>query len=331
MPRLERTDTPLARLHLAAYLHALSLYEAIPGAFTATGVEQYHALDRDPETFAALAADPPLPAEMLDASAAVLLHHRAGVLDPLAVNAALLRHVERRAARVTAVERRAAAWTLHGEEGVLAEAECVVLACGVGLGRFAQAAILPLRYSRGQINWAPVAGDVGPARTSGGYAAPFAGGLIFGATFDRADPNTPVAPSEESTGENLATLQALSPELAARLDGARLQARAALRVTTPDVAPVAGLLPDALAWREKYAALRGGGRVDLSSPPPAQDGLYVLGGLGARGFSLAPLLAEEIVSESLGEPGLLDAEARAATHPARFLVRALKRGEASTS
>ena len=43
--------------------------------------------------------------------------------------------------------------------------------------------------------------------------------------------------------------------------------------------------------------------------------------------ALAPLLAESLVSEILGEPSPLGAAARHAAHPARFLVRALKRGE----
>ncbi len=60
MPRLERTDTPLARVHLAAYLRALSVYGAIDGAFAPIGVQQFPAQDREPDTFASLAEDPPL-------------------------------------------------------------------------------------------------------------------------------------------------------------------------------------------------------------------------------------------------------------------------------
>ncbi|HRE44314.1 MAG TPA: hypothetical protein PKY87_10130, partial [Terricaulis sp.] len=64
----------------------------------------------------------------------------------------------------------------------------------------------------------------------------------------------------------------------------------------------------------------------VEGPAPAHQGVYVLGGLGARGLTLAPLLAERIVSEMCGAPQMLSRAALEAIHPARFLVRALKRG-----
>jgi tRNA 5-methylaminomethyl-2-thiouridine biosynthesis bifunctional protein len=54
-------------------------------------------------------------------------------------------------------------------------------------------------------------------------------------------------------------------------------------------------------------------------------GVFVLSGLGARGFTLAPLLGECVASEICGEPSLLSKGARAAIHPERFLKRALRR------
>ena len=60
--------------------------------------------------------------------------------------------------------------------------------------------------------------------------------------------------------------------------------------------------------------------------PPALGGVYVLGGLGARGLTLAPLLGERIAAEMFGEPQALSKACLALLHPARFLHRALKRG-----
>ena len=327
MPRLERTDTPLARLYLAAYLYALSFYDAL-GAFSAIGVEQRPGQDREAETFAAIAADSPLPQDWLRAHGEGLLHPRAGVVDAPAALAALGAGAVRRDDEVVALERAGDSWLLQGCGGTVIEADALVLANGPGLGGFSQTAFLPLRYSRGQLDWAPLAGSA-PERAiaAGGYVAPFANTLMFGATFDRSTPDAPMAPSSESSEDNFATLQDIAPDLAARIDRSAVQARAALRVSTPDVAPVSGLLPDAPLWRARYDALRTGAPLDVSTPPTALDGLYVLGALSARGFLLAPLLAESIVSEILGEPSPLEATARHAAHPARFLLRALKRGE----
>jgi tRNA 5-methylaminomethyl-2-thiouridine biosynthesis bifunctional protein len=326
MPRLERTDTPLARLYLAAYLYALPFYEAL-GAFKAVGVVQRAGHAREADSFAAIAADPPLPPDWFSGNAVEFHHPRAGVIDAPAALARLSAGAERRAEAIVALERAGGGWRLRTRDGATFEADAVVLACGPSLGAFAQTAFLPLRYSRGQLDWAPLAGPP-PTRAiaASAYAAPFAGGLLYGATFDRATPATPMAPSAESSEENFAALQEIAPDLAARIDRSQGQARAALRVSTPDVAPVAGLLPSA-AWRERYAGLRTGARLDLSEPAPAEKGLYVLGALSARGFLLAPLLAESIVGELCGEPSVLDAAARHAVHPARFLVRTLKRGE----
>jgi tRNA 5-methylaminomethyl-2-thiouridine biosynthesis bifunctional protein len=143
---------------------------------------------------------------------------------------------------------------------------------------------------------------------------------LFGATFDKqsADP-------AGARARNLAALTKLAPEIAASLDADSLQSRASERVTTPDRLPIAGLLPDADVWLTKYAALAHGGSIDTGAPPPAHRGVYVIGGLGARGLTLAPLLGERIASEICGEPAPLSQRALDAIHPARFLHRSLKR------
>src|SRR5690606_15625755 len=117
-----------------------------------------------------------------------------------------------------------------------------------------------------------------------------------------------------------------APESAASLDAATLRSRVSARATTPGRAPLARLLPAADAWRAQYAAHAEGGRIDADARPSPHAGLYVLGGLGARGFTLAPLLAERLVSEMCGEPSPLPQSVLYALHPARFLHRALKRG-----
>jgi tRNA 5-methylaminomethyl-2-thiouridine biosynthesis bifunctional protein len=120
-------------------------------------------------------------------------------------------------------------------------------------------------------------------------------------------------------------LRALAPEIAASIVDASLLSRAADRATTPDRAPVAGLLPDAQAWLAHYAPLAEGRIVKSDTPPPAHAGVYVIGGLGERGLTLAPLLGEVIAAEMCGEPALFSQIARDAIHPARVLHRALKR------
>jgi tRNA 5-methylaminomethyl-2-thiouridine biosynthesis bifunctional protein len=144
-----------------------------------------------------------------------------------------------------------------------------------------------------------------PAATAwGGYAVPLpgSGGVLFGATHDRGDEAADLRPADHA--RNLATLAAALPNLAARLDGVSLEGRASVRAVTPDRLPSAGPVPGSPA------------------------GLYVLSGLGSRGFAHAPLLAEHVAALALDAPSPLPAPAQALVDPARFTLRAARRGGA---
>ncbi|ANP47105.1 bifunctional tRNA (5-methylaminomethyl-2-thiouridine)(34)-methyltransferase MnmD/FAD-dependent 5-carboxymethylaminomethyl-2-thiouridine(34) oxidoreductase MnmC [Candidatus Viadribacter manganicus] len=319
MPRLDRAGA-LSEVYLASYLHAVAAYEAM-GVLEACGVEQ-RARDGGEDALADLLDDPPLPADWFSRlPSGAALHARAGMVRP---QAAIKRMLEGATliteSPVQRLDREGEGWIVRALDGrALLKADAVVLACGAALTQFEPAAFLPIALSSGQIEW----GEGAPpthALTHGSYVAPFDGGVLFGATFDK----TP-APPADARARNLSALRDLAPDVAANVDEASLHSRASERATTPDRAPIAGLLPDAPAWLAQYADLAHGRAVTTSQAPPAHSGVYVIGGLGARGLTLAPLLGEVIASEMCNEPGLLSQLARDAIHPARFLHRALKR------
>ncbi len=323
MPRLDRGGA-LREFFLAAYLDAVATYEALgESVYIGCGVEE-----RARDALVDLLADPPLPLDWFSALPnGAALHARAGLVRPQAAIAALLRGAQLMfKAPAQMLERAGEGWVLRAPDGrAMLKADAIVLACGAGLTSFEPARFLPIELSRGQIEWGQ---GQAPARaiTQGSYLAPFDGGVLFGATFDRVENagEAPAAPID-SRARNLAALAQLARELAASIDPTKLKSRAALRATMPDFAPVAGLLPDAEAWLFQYAGLAHGRSPDTSAPPPAHAGVYVIGGLGARGLTLAPLLGERIASEMCGEPLALSQAALDAIHPARFLHRALKR------
>ena len=268
-----------------------------------------------------LIADPPLPADWFTARGdGAAFHARAGLVRPQPAIAVMLRQAKLMLeSPVETLEHAGDGWVLRApDQRALLKADAVVLACGAALARFAPAQFLPLQTSFGQIEWGR-----GPAPehalTEGSYVAPFSGGVLFGATFDKSPP----AP-DEARRRNLAALARLAPAIAAGVDEATLRSRASARATTPDRAPVAGLLPDAEAWRARFAG--SAQSAAAADPAPAHRGVYVLGGLGARGLTLAPFLAERIAAEMFGEPQALSRAALEAIHPARFLVRAQRRG-----
>jgi tRNA 5-methylaminomethyl-2-thiouridine biosynthesis bifunctional protein len=322
MPRLDRGDGPLTEVFLAAYLAAIDAYEAL-GVFDAYGVEQ---LPDARDALADLLADPPLPDDWLSALPdGAALHARAGLVRPRAAIEAMLRGASVMCeASVKTIEPSGEGWVLRADDGrAMLKADAVVLACGAALSSFATAQFLPISLSRGQIEWGA---GTAPARalTRGSYVAPFHGGVLFGATFDR-EIGANLEPTGDARARNVAALAKLAPDIAAALDHSKLSSRVGLRATTPDHAPIAGLLPDAAAWLAQNAAIAHGAHPPLDKAAPAHDGIYVIGGLGARGLTLAPLLGERIASEMCGEPQLLSRRAVFSIHPARFLHRSLKR------
>lgn len=326
MPRLDRGGV-LREFFLAAYLHAVREYEALD-VFLSRGVE-VRAESRVVAALADLLADPPLPPDWFaPAGGGAALHSRAGLVDPQATIARMLCGAELLfEGSIETLERTGDHWVLRAPDGrARLKADAVVLACGAELARFAPAAFLPIQLSRGQIEWGEGAAPERPLM-QGNYAAPFDGGILFGATFDRVGAIASEAGAIASArARNLAALAQLAPELAAKIDPKNLHSRAALRASMPDFAPVAGSLPDAPAWLAHHAGLAYGRPPDASAPPRAHEGLYILGGLGARGLTLAPILGEHIASLMLGEPPMLSRAASEALHPERFLRRAAKRG-----
>ncbi|MBI1186533.1 MAG: FAD-dependent 5-carboxymethylaminomethyl-2-thiouridine(34) oxidoreductase MnmC [Alphaproteobacteria bacterium] len=321
-PRLDRDPaTPVARLHLNAFIEAVRFYEA-RDAFEARGVIEFARPGLDD-----LLADPPLPEDWFARAADdAALHRRAGVIAPRAVLARLLDGCAVRAGAVASIARTANGWRLCDAAGAaIIDAASVVIANGAGLAAFAQSAWAPVRAARGQLEFARGARMEG-AVMNGAYAAPCAGGVVFGATFDPVAAAHCPEPDDASRARNLASLAALAPATHEEVRGAIIESRASLRATTPDRSPLLGLMPDSAEWLRVYKDIAFG-RTPRETPPPRLEGLYAFGGLGARGFTLAPLLSETLASEMCGEPRSLAWDVLDAIHPARFLLRKLKRRE----
>jgi len=134
------------------------------------------------------------------------------------------------------------------------------------------------RFSRGQLSWG--SGGIERPVTYGGYAIPIRGQILLGATHDRIENHdTAFELRAEDDAANLA--QAISQGL--DLDPDVKSFRASVRVTTADTLP----------------------RLVRTQTTKAEQDLWILSGLGSRGFVFAPLLGEALVSAYLGEPSPL--------------------------
>ena len=192
---------------------------------------------------------------------------------------------------VARVEREHGLWSCYDRQGRrLAGAEVLAICLGSEAG-----ALLPeldLRSVRGQAEFTAEPVFTGAAAAWGAYAIPTrGGGALFGASHVRGDAGRDIRAGD--TTANLATLAEGRPRLAARIRGllpGQLQARAAVRAATADHLPLAGV---------------------------AGENLQVLGGLGGRGFTLAPLLAEHLAALAAGVPSPLPSDLAARLSPMR--------------
>lgn len=303
-PRLDAGLGPPARLFAQAFARAVSLYESLaPCAIIAHGALQLETQPRDAGRFAKIAAadlfEPGAlvpqtgeeTAARLGEGAVAGLAYRDGlVVAPAEFLPAWCGEVIRR--RVAALDRVGDRWRLLDAEGdLIADADVVILAAGHASPALAPG--LPLSPVRGQASWADAVLPT-PAAAFGGYAIPTRDGVLFGATHDRGEAGEDLR--EGDNARNLATLAKGLPMLADRLSREPLHARASIRAAAPDRLPLAGAAP--------------GG-----------PGLFVLSGLGARGFTLAPLLAEHLAARILGASSPLPADLIRLVDPQRFAGR----------
>ncbi|MDP3803240.1 tRNA (5-methylaminomethyl-2-thiouridine)(34)-methyltransferase MnmD [Brevundimonas sp.] len=302
-PRLDVGDGEIAGLYAQALERAVALYAAVPGAVVARGVLQLEQSPRDARRFRAIPGQDLWPAGAMTALDAAACADRLGepatggglwmeeamAVRPAAILDAWLAAADRIVATVGRIEPAGRGWALLDEAGeAIIEAGAVVVAAGWGTA--ALASHLPLSPVQGQADW--VEGVRTDPVAWGGYAVPTGSGLLFGATHDRGE--TGGLPTAGASARNLATLAARLPRLAAGIARAGpTRARTAVRATTPDRLPLAGVLA---------------------------PGLFVLGGLGSRGFCAAPLLAEHVAALATDTPSPLPASSAARVDPLRFAV-----------
>ncbi|MFT4652710.1 MAG: tRNA 5-methylaminomethyl-2-thiouridine biosynthesis bifunctional protein [Kangiellaceae bacterium] len=215
----------------------------------------------------------------------------------------------------------------------------LVLAMGSGSESMTKH-VIPLRLTRGQVEM--VSNDY-PASTNSvlarlqtllchkGYFTPAADGFhALGSTYIKNDTNCDLR--DEETNMNFAMhIQSIQHESwQNELQQARLNpnnyARAAVRCSSPDHLPVVGAMPNESQFKELaelYKAL------PLHRYPiPSNDAnVFVLTGLGSRGLTTAPLMAEILVSQMLDEPMPLAKHLLDTVNPNRFIVRSLIRRE----
>lgn len=351
-PKISHRNDPLPRINFSAMLHASHFYQPLwrAGIGSQCGVLvlahtqniecDQRALDQRLEQqtdWARLIEGEDLyqASGIKLATGCAIFFPKLGWLPPAEVCAHLLQHpnIQMQKAEITQLQRceKRRAWRLLDAGGnSAATAETLVIANAYGCSQFSQTNFLPIQKVRGQITHLPATSSSQALRTvicGRGYLIPAHKDLhSCGATYDKGLEDLTLRERDHQQNiTHLATSDIQLGALFADVDTAYLGGRAQFRCTTQDYLPIVGAVPDVEQMRIDFDDLRRDARSQITATGRYLPNLFVHCGLGSRGLCYAPLTAELLACEIANELPPLELELRLAMHPARFLIRNLKK------
>jgi len=253
---------------------------------------------------------------------------RGGSLSTAAALAALQAKVPARiTANITALQKTSDGWRLETSSGEhLTFGAVVIAAGGFSAGHIGAVNAPEIRPNRGQIELLqapfPSALPLHSLAFGGYVTACVEGTRTLGSTFD---PTSDLVAAPLATDRTRIVTEAETATGAGLHEDMSIRSWAGVRATTPDHMPYAGPVPDGDAAERQYAALsRDAGLAGLGAAP-LLEGLYMLTGLGSKGYQYGPLMAEFLAAQLCGDPLPLPLDTATAVHPLRDLVRRIKR------
>ncbi|OIQ25616.1 bifunctional tRNA (5-methylaminomethyl-2-thiouridine)(34)-methyltransferase MnmD/FAD-dependent 5-carboxymethylaminomethyl-2-thiouridine(34) oxidoreductase MnmC [uncultured Vibrio sp.] len=217
----------------------------------------------------------------------------------------------------------------------------VVIANGHKFTQFEQTHPIPLTPVKGQVSHIPTTENLEKLKTVlcfDGYLTPQNpnnGHHCIGANYDKSNIDQEFDPEvQKHNGQRLAACLP-EQEWAKEVDTSDNFSRQGIRSVSRDHLPFVGNVGDLYAIKRQYKDLHkfNPQRDDLDNIEPVKSypNLYCFIGLGSRGLSSAPLLAEVLASQICGDPLPLPADVLEAIHPSRMWVRRLRKGKALTA
>lgn len=229
-------------------------------------------------------------------------------------------------------------WKLALALGLSVEHATVVLANGASIASFEQSEKLQVYAVSGQVSHlptTPVLSELKQVLCYDGYMTPVNPNNqqhCIGASYHRGEQQGIYR--DEDQQQNRQRLIDCLPGLdwPQQVDVSAGLARNGVRCAMRDHLPMTGAMPDYDSLLATYADLpRQLKQHEEIAPAPVHRNLFLLGGLGSRGLSSAPLAAEILASQIAGEPLPLDSTTLAALNPNRMWVRKLLKGRPISS
>jgi tRNA 5-methylaminomethyl-2-thiouridine biosynthesis bifunctional protein len=222
-------------------------------------------------------------------------------------------------------------WTLQTESGqTVLSAETVVIANAFACREFSQTKFLSVNQLRGQVTHLPCNAKTEQLKTvicGKSYIAPADNNLLScGATYNKNLFSTELRVEDHQANLNAIgdSDQAIKDALGSA-DIEKLEGRANYRCTSKDYLPIVGPVPNVEIFKQEFQAMYHRSTAKIDKFGSYLPNLFVHCGLGSRGLSYAPLTSELLAAQINGEIPPLERDLRLAMHPARFLIRDLKR------
>lgn len=234
--------------------------------------------------------------------------------------------------KVTALSQTEHGWQIKTAENETFCHEVVVLANGHKLTEFEQTQKLPLYPVRGQVSQIPTSANLLKLKTVlcyDGYLTPVdqaKASHCIGASHVRDNATREFSLTEQQ--ENQQKIQKNIPEdWTKEVDTSGNLARIGVRCSVRDLTPMMGAVPHFSAQQTQYQNLFNLRRRKQPIEQAANyPNLYLIGALGSRGLTSAPLLGETLASLIYGEPLPMSEELIHNLMPNRSWVRRWLKG-----
>lgn len=213
--------------------------------------------------------------------------------------------------------------------------QSIIIANGHQFDQFDQTRYVPLGKVKGQVSHIPTTDNLQKLSSVlcyDGYMTPhnpLNQQHCIGASYDRSQINQMFDPiAQQENGQRLINCIA-NQNWPKDVDTSGNQARQGVRCVSRDHLPFVGAVGDFEQIKTNYQQLHTQNEQDVE-PVAQYPNLYCLLGLGSRGLSSAPLMAELLASQISGDPLPLPVGVLEMLHPSRMWVRKLRKGKAIT-
>lgn len=345
-PKLASQDSSVNRFYLSSYLYASRLLNQLEPkqdlVWQQTGLEQRATSQNEATKFEKLIKQGLYPDSVVNASTTETSNGQAifwplsGWASPKKWCQQLVQHKNihfHPEHTLTALEQRNLTWkasaTNNTSKSIKTENYSHIVLCTANHKDITDSLLsLPTKAVRGQVSaltlTSPLTLDKVLCQT--GYVSPPIDNVLnFGSSYSFDNDDLKVTLSDHQS--NLKKLSELIPDFDWINKGANCTGRAAFRCTVLDHAPIIGPIPNKTAFYDAYKMLSKNAKWKTNDANEDLTGLYINIGHGSRGLISTPLAGEYLANLILQETSVYERKVERCIHPARFMVRELKKAQ----